>query len=469
MGCKVSTVDGSTSTAWKSMLKKHITRNSLTMLFVFSMLLSVMSLPTSGTAGAASKKTNITYWFLGEGDIPGITKWMQERISTYEKAHPNITVTLVSQSPTTVVTSFQLAAQSKSGPDVDTQWATLPTLQPALGGAVTPISNFLPKSDTSHWLNTSENTYKGKIYAMPLYLIGIPLVWNKKLFKQAGLNPNVAPTTWAEFLADCKALKAHGITPIEMGNQEGYWGGWLFSMLEKQQLNSISQLTQAIANNGNAQAKLFSSLTKFYTMLQGLIKDGYINSNVESVTLDEGMKAFGNGKAGMTFATDGTVLSWEKTIGGSNIGVGRPPLWGHGALSSTYDVSQSTDEFITSWSKNKQADANFLEWLHQPVNMIALNKETGGFPADNQFPAKDITDPLAKALYKLDTSGPSIWLENYNPVSIDADADFAASQLITSGSGTPAQAVALWNQQLQLWRTQQPTQFAQFKIWAKAS
>ena len=33
--------------------------------------------------------------------------------------------------------------------------------------------------------------------AMPLYLIGIPLVWNKQLFRQAGLNPNVGPSTWA--------------------------------------------------------------------------------------------------------------------------------------------------------------------------------------------------------------------------------------------------------------------------------
>jgi len=469
MGCKVFTVNTSTSMSLKSMLKKYITRNMFAMLCVFSMLLSVMALPMSGPAGAASKKTNITYWFMGEPDIPGITKWMQQRITTYEKANPNITVTLVSQTPTTVETSLQLAAQSKSGPNIDTQWATLPTLQPALDGEVTPISNFLPKSDTSHWLNTSENTYQGKIYAMPLYLIGIPLVWNKKLFKEAGLNPNAAPTTWAEFLADCKALKAHGITPIEMGNKEGYWGGWLFSMFEKQQLNSISQLTQAIANQGNARSKFFSSLTKFYTMFQGLIKEGYVNSNIGSLPLEQGMQVFSNGKAAMTFNTDGSILSWEKSLGESNIGVGKPPIWGHGALASTYDVSQSTDEFITSWSKSKQADANFLEWLHKPVNMIALNKETGAFPADNQFPAKNITDPLAKTLYKLDTTGKSIWLENYNPPSIDADADFAASQLITSGSGTPAQAVALWSQQLQLWQTTQPKQFAAYKAWAKAS
>jgi multiple sugar transport system substrate-binding protein len=448
------------------MLKRHTTKNLLAMLCVFSMLLSVMALPMAGSAAAAAKKTNITYWFWGESDIPGITKWMQQRIATYEKANPSVTVTLVPQSNTTIIPSFTLAAQSKTGPDLDTQWATLPTLQPALGGAVTPISNFLPKSDTSHWLNTNENTISGKIYAMPLYLIGVPLVWNKKLFKKAGLNPNVGPTTWAQFLADCKALKSHGITPIGMGNKDGYFGAWMFAIYEKQQLNTLSQLTEGVAGKGNDEAKLLKSLTTMYTMFQGLIKDGYVNSNVESLSLDQGWQLFPEGKAAMSLTTDGNVLSWAKSVGESNVGVTKPPVWGTGALASTYDVTQSSDEFITSWSKNKQADANFLEWLHEPVNMIALNKETGAFPADNQFPAKDITDPLARSLDKLDTSGTSIWLENDIPPQIDSDADIPAGQLITSGSGTPAQAAALWSQQLQLWRTQQPTQFKQFKLWA---
>jgi multiple sugar transport system substrate-binding protein len=342
----------------------------------------------------------------------------------------------------------------------------LPTLLPALSGDVTPISNFLPKSDTSHWLSTNENTYNGKIYAMPLYMIGVPLVWNKKLFKEAGLNPNVGPSTWTEFLADAKALKAHGITPIGMGNKDGYFGAWMFAIYEKQELNTLTQLTEGIAGKGNAETKLLASLKTMYTMLQGLIKDGYVNSNVESLTLDQGWQLFPESKAAMSFTTDGNVLSWAKSVGEANVGVEKPPTWGTGKLASTYDVTQSSDEFITSWSANKQADANFLEWLHEPTNMVALNKETGAFPADNQFPVKDITDPLARKLDELDTSGQSIWLENFIPPQIDSDADQPAGQLITSGSGTPTQAVALWKQQISLWQTQQPTQFKEFSTWA---
>ena len=416
---------------------------------------------------SASGKTTINYWFWGESDIPGITKWMNQRIATYEKANPGVTINLVPQSNSTIISSFTLASQSKSGgPDVDTQWATLPTLLPALQGDVTPISNYVAKSETSHWLNTNENTIGNKIYAMPLYLIGVPLVWNKALFAKAGLNPNVGPTTWTQFLADCAALKKHGITPIGMGNQDGYFGAWMFAIYEKQLLNSVSQLTQGVANVGSSQSKLLSSLKEMYTMLQGLIKSGYVNSNVESLSLNQGWQLFPQKKAAMSFTTDGNVLAWAKAIGEKNVGVTRPPTWGSGKLASTYDTTQSSDEFLASWSNNKAAAAKFLVFLHQPANMVALNKETGAFPADNRFPTSDITDPLAKALDKLDTGGTSVWLENDIPPQIDSNADLPAGQLITSGSGSPTQAVALWKQQLQKWQLEQPSQFTLFKKWA---
>ncbi|MDA8291681.1 MAG: extracellular solute-binding protein [Actinomycetota bacterium] len=418
---------------------------------------------------AAGYSGKITYWFWGESDIPGITKWMQQRIAIYEKLHPKVSVDLVPQSNTTIISSFKLAAQSKTGPTIDTQWATLDTLVPAFSGDVAPLNGLVPKSEMSHWINTNENTYKGQVMAMPLYLIGVPLVWNKALFKKAGLNPNKGPATWSQFLSDAKALKAHGITPLGMGNQDGYFGAWMFAIYMKQELNSLSQVTKGIANQGNAQSIFESKLKSLYTMMQALVKDGYVNSNVSSLSLNQGWQLFPEKKAAMSFTTDGNVLSWAKAVGEANIGVGRPPIWGTGSLASTYDVTQSSDEFITSWAPNKQLDANFLAWLHTPSNMAALNKETDAFPADNRFPVSSITDPLARQLYKLDTTGKSIWLENYLPPQVDSDADIPAGQMILSNSGSPAKAVALWTTQLNLWRTEQPTQFQQFKTWAASS
>jgi ABC-type glycerol-3-phosphate transport system substrate-binding protein len=153
----------------------------------------------SGATSADPYHASLTYWFWGESDIPGIDKWMTGMVNQYQKLHPGVKINVVPQSTNTLIGAFNTAAQSKAGPNMATQWATLPTLTPFWNGATVPISNYVPASQTADWVNTNENTNEnttdGKIVAMPLYLIGVPLVWNKTMFKQAGLNPDRAPAT----------------------------------------------------------------------------------------------------------------------------------------------------------------------------------------------------------------------------------------------------------------------------------
>lgn len=427
--------------------------------------------PGSGSSGAAGQPYagNITYWFWGESDIPGIDHWMQGMAAAYQKLHPKVHISIVPQSSDTLIGGFRVAAQSHSGPDVDTQWATLPTLTPYWDKAVTPISDYIPRSETSQWINTSENTADGKIVAMPLYLIGVPLVWNKQLFRQAGLNPNTPPATWSELLTDCAALKAHGITPIGMGNKDGFFGAWMFSIFAKQALNSLTDLKSAVGSTGQfTHAQLDTVLHNLYTSIQELVRKGYINSDVSSLDLTQGWQLFPQKRAAMALATDGNAMSWGKALGEANVGVTLPPRWGNGALAGTYDVTQSSDEFLTSWSQDKAAAAKFLAWLHQPANMASLYRQTGAFPADKRFPVSSISDPLASKLYHLDTGKNSIWLENYLPPEVDTNADIPAGQMILSGSGNVGQAVALWDRVLKQWRMQQAGEFQQYKKWAAA-
>lgn len=425
----------------------------------------------AASAGGQAYTGKITYWFWGESDIPGIDKWMSSMVSAYGKLHPKVTINLVPQASDTLIGAFRLAAQSRSGPDIDTQWATLPTLTPYWNKVAVAISDYVPASETSQWLETSENTEGGKIIAMPIYLIGVPLVWNKQLFKEAGLNPNTPPKTWDAFLADCAALKAHGITPFGMGNKDGYFGAWMFAIYLTQELNSLDEIKAAIGNiSGFSMGQFDGLLRNLYAMMQTLVQKGYLNSDVASLDLNQGWQLFPQRKAAMAFTTDGNVRSWGKALGEENIGVDEPPRWGHGKLADSYDVTQSSDEFITSWAPNKAAAAAFLVWLHDPANLKELYAETGAFPADERFPVASITDPLAQQLYRLDTAKTSmIWLENYLPPQVDNDADLPAGELITSKSGTPDQAVEIWNRVIQKWRVQQIPEYRQYRKWARGN
>jgi hypothetical protein len=254
-----------------------------------------------------------------------------------------------------------------------------------------------------------------------------------------------------------------------MGNKDGYFGAWMFAIYLTQELNSLDEIKSAIANTGGFTMAQFDALLRnLYTMMQELVQKDYLNSDVSSLDLNQGWTLFPQKKVAMSLTTDGNVMSWAKAIGAENIGVAMPPRWGHGELANVYDVTQSSDAFITSWSANKEADAAFLTYVHQPDNMKALYDQTGAFPADKRFPVSVITDPLAQQLYKLDITTTSVWLENYLPPQVDNDADLPAGQLITSKSGDPDQAVEIWNRVINKWRVQQVPEYQQYRKWAAA-
>jgi len=418
---------------------------------------------TAKTAADDPNNANLTYWYWAESDAPGANNWLKKQVALYEKAHPKVKISIVLQSTDTLTSAFTTVVQTKSGPDIATQWATLPSLTPAWAGATVPISDYVPASETKNWISTSENMWQGKLWAMPQYLIGIPFVWNKTLFKKAGLNPNVAPKTWADFLADAKKLKAAGITPFGMGNKDGYGGAWFFSLIGKQNLNSINELKDAMIGKQDFANPKFSG---FYQTLADLKKSGYLNSDVASITFGQGFQLFGQKKVAMSWGTDGNVAQWEKQVGAKNMGIAAIPIWGNGKLATSYDVTQSSDAFITKWSKHPRAAAQFLTFLHSPQALKAWYKSTGVFPADKRFSASVVTDPIAKQMLKLDQSPVSVWPENFVPPQVDQNADLAGGEMITSGSGSPADVVKLWKSQLSQWKSQHPDEFRSYQKWA---
>ena len=107
----------------------------------------------------------LVYWFWAESDVPGSTAWMQAAIKRYEALHKNISIELVPQGSDTLQGAFETTAQSKSGPDIAMQWATLPVLTPVWRGQVASLKGLVKPSEMANWLNTSENVSGGEVWA----------------------------------------------------------------------------------------------------------------------------------------------------------------------------------------------------------------------------------------------------------------------------------------------------------------
>jgi multiple sugar transport system substrate-binding protein len=446
------------------MTRKHVLGALVATLAVCAAAFAASAFP--GTTADDPNNANLTYWYWAESDAPGANGWLKKEVALYEKAHPKVKISIVLQSTDTLTSAFTTAAQTRSGPDIATQWATLPVLAPAWNGASVPISDLVPASEIKNWIGTAENKSEGKIWAMPQYLLGIPFVWNKAMFKKAGLDPNKGPKTWAQFLADAKKLKAAGFAPFGMGNKDGYGGAWFFSLIGKQNLNSMDELKAAMIGKASFSQPKYSA---FYKLLADLKKSGYLNSDVASISFDQGLNLFEQKKVAMSWVTDGHVTSAAKTLGGPKaMGVSSIPVWGKGKLATSYDTTQSSSAFITSWSKHPRAAAQFLTFLHSPQALKAWYKATGVFPADKRFPASLVTDPIAKKQLALNLSPVSVWPENFLPPQVDGNADLPAGELITSGSGTPADAVKLWEREISKWKAQHPDEYKNYVKWATA-
>ena len=108
-------------------------------------------------------------------------------------------------------------------------------------------------------------------------------------------GPDRRATTFDELLGDCRKLKAAGITPIGMGNKDGYFGAWFFSNYGKQNLDIVDQLKQAMIGKANIADPKY---TGFYEAMHQLKSQGCLNDDIASLTLDQGMAKFGCGPGG---------------------------------------------------------------------------------------------------------------------------------------------------------------------------
>jgi len=441
---------------------KHVFFRTLSLLVILSTLLAACAQPPKP---AAEEEIKLTFWFWAEPDAPGANAWITQIAQDYKKVKPNVTVEIIPQGTDGLISAFQTAVAAGSGVlDLASRWATGQVLGFAWQDALVPIDDYIPKSELDNWLNLDENLYNGKIWGAPMYLLTIVIVYNKDLFAQAGVTPPAEDERWSwqQFQDACAKLKAAGITPFGIGNLGGYGGAWMWANFGNQNLDSVEDLRKAVIGQASF---LDPKYTGFYKDLDQMVKNGYFNPDVMSRDLSYGNDLFSQGKVAMAFSTDGFLAQAIKDLGEDKVGLMPIPKYGTGKLADYGNSTQSISFLITKQSKHPQAAADFLVYLHSPEVLKSWYLATGIVPADKRFDASLITNPLLKQMYKIKTTGPQVWMENFIPGQLDAEGDLAAGELIFSQSGTPEEAAQIWENAAETWRTQHPEELENWMNW----
>ena len=418
--------------------------------------------PTArGAQEDPSADVNLTMWWWGEQEAAGAKNWLAQTIKLYEKKHSNISIKTVLQTTDGLIPAFKAAAAAKKGPDIQYFWGGIWSLDDAWLGNTKPVSDYIPRSELRHYLNAKEDTYAGKVWTAPWYVQpSFPVLYRKDVLAKAHVKP---PTTWAALLKACDTLNAKGITPIAGGIKDGWFGGWLYSIIGAQGIGSISDVLDATTGK---QKFTDPKHAAWWTRLQEMRDHKCWNDDMNSLELYQGQQRWAQGKAAMTVAAGSDVKKFVQQVGVAKAGVMAMPRWGNGPYAGRLGSTSQTVG-ITAWTKYPQESADFIRFMHTPERMAAWFNTTGAFPADDRFNTKLIKLPQQKILFNLVKNG-APYLENFIPTELDSKANFAESQLLLGGSIDAKEAASATEKIAQRIRLTQRKQMANFKIWAQS-
>ncbi|MGO4123253.1 sugar ABC transporter substrate-binding protein [Inquilinus sp. YAF38] len=164
------------------------------------------------TVSAASAET-FTLWVRSDGSnfMPRIVEAFNQ--SHEDKAELQIVPTAE------LVQKYATAAAGGAAPDALSLDLIYTPSFAAAGQLedITDLARSLPYFDKLSPAHVKTGTYKDRIYGLPYSADSSVLIWNKKLFRQAGLDPDKGPTTWAEIAAAAEKVAALG------GDTKGFY------------------------------------------------------------------------------------------------------------------------------------------------------------------------------------------------------------------------------------------------------
>ena len=251
---------------------------------------------TATEAPAMAEKVTINWWHISTAE--NHKALFQKFADDYMAAHPNVDIQITVLENEAFKTKLTTVMQSGEPPDIFQSWGGGVMNDYANAGLLQDITPALD-ADGGAWRNTFATgalgvySYKGKNYGVPWDMGMIGFWYNKDLFAKAGItNP---PTTWTEFLADVKALKAAGITPIALGEGDKWPGMHMWAYLVTR-LGGKANFEGAYNRTGSFTDAPFIDAGK---KLQDLIalepfQDGFLGA-----TYGDEATAVGNGKAAM--------------------------------------------------------------------------------------------------------------------------------------------------------------------------
>ncbi|MEW2165532.1 sugar ABC transporter substrate-binding protein [Streptomyces sp. NPDC007084] len=166
-------------------------------------------------------------------------------------------------------------------------------------------------------------TVDGKIYGVPRTGYSMGLIYNKALFKKAGLDPDKPPATWEELRADAKKIAALGNGTVGYADYSAQnQGGWHFTAELYSQGGDVVSEDGKKANIDTPEGK---------AVLQNLKDMRWTDNSMGSkqlLVINDVQQMMGSGKLGMYLSAPDNIPILVKEKGGNYKDLALAPMPG---------------------------------------------------------------------------------------------------------------------------------------------
>jgi len=350
--------------------------------------LAAAAAPIAAPALAQSGPIEISFWHGLAQPLGGIMEGIANQFNESQTRF-RIVSSFRGSYPETMVAAIA-GFRSATAPHIVQMFEVGTGTMMAAGRAIKPVHELLAETGVTinfaDYLPAVRGYYSladGRMMSMPFNSSTAIMFYNKDAFRRAGLNPDQAPTTWAEMRAAATRLRAAGVE-IPMTTA---WPTWT----QVEQFSAIHNTPLATLDNGfgglNAELQVNNPLMVRH--LNTLMEMGRENTFRWGGRDGAGDALFANGSSGMIFASSGARARFVRELPGglANLGAAMLPYYN--------DVSGAPINSIIGgasfWAMNRgpnaarSADENrgiaeFFAFIAQARIAAAWHTETGFLP-----------------------------------------------------------------------------------------
>jgi raffinose/stachyose/melibiose transport system substrate-binding protein len=413
-----------------------------------------------GTTAAPSGGGELSMWWWGEQEAIGIQKWVDETLAQF-KDQAGYTIDPLLMDTSQVIPQFTQAAAAGEPPDIQFVFNGIYHMENVWLGYIQPLNGLVPDDILAQSGATALSIYEDQQYRVGWYIVGFGIEYDKEAFDKAGLDGDSPPTTWDDFLDACDKLKTSGLIPFSGGVKDGFFGEWYF----------VNTLTQNLSGPADALNLFIGNLSwedpkynEQWVKLQELKDNGFINEDINSLELYQGIQLMETGKAAMTINTTAALPAAQETLG-DRLGYMVMPTFGTGAMAGI-PITDTQGYCIPAKAKDPQGAAAFLEFMHSQDRVNAMWTTSRALPADETFDASLIDDPFLKTVYEQWWTGDhNVYIADLMPSLYWTDAMFVITQNILSGKITAADAPSVSVDVTEKWKNQNPDLVEKYTTW----